>query len=413
MAFDSPDKPIIVQKFGGTTLSGPTAFASIEKIIRRQIENGHKIVAVVSAMGRGPKSNYAGDPYATDTLLSLLPKSPEYICLREKDLMMSCGEIISAVALACFLRKSGISARARTGIEAGIITDNNSCNAKILAVIPGRILNDLQIMDVVVVAGFQGISMSGRLTTLGRGGSDTTAIAIGHALNAETVEIYTDQKGIYSADPKEVPQAAHLDILNARDIIHMSWAGAEVLHPRAAELIDQYKVNVVLGQIENKHAATVISVDNEFESSRIVTAIAHSPDVTQFTIKRDSGDSDQLRMLDAFETVTNVSASMDMFTVTEDLIRFTVLSEKAGLVSAALSRRKHTSTTLSPCRKVSIVGSRMHGISGVMARFARALIKAEIQILQTVDSHATISALVNSKNAVKAQQVLHDEFIEI
>ncbi|MCD4652463.1 aspartate kinase [bacterium] len=413
MTVDMLNKPVIVQKFGGTTISGPSVLPQIEDVIRQRIESGFKVVVVVSAMGRGPSTgNKLGDPYATDTLLSLLPEATEHICLREKDLMMMCGEIISAVTLSCHLRQSGITSRARTGFEAGIITDNNSTNAKIKAVIPSRLFQDLRLMDVVVVAGFQGISLDGRITTLGRGGSDTTAIALGYALEAKQIEIYTDQKGIYSADPREVPKAMHLNILNARDIIHMSWAGAKVLHPRAAELIAKYKLNVSIGHLENQDKATIIELGEGFEVSSPVTAIAHSQDVTQFSVLRNL-DRDQSRMLDIFTTVTKASASMDMFTITDKLVRFTVSMEKTTLVSESLEQRGYTLETRYPCRKVSIVGAGMHGLSGVMARFAKVLISSGIEILQTVDSHATISALVSSENARLAQQVLHDEFIRI
>jgi len=406
-------RPVIIQKFGGTTLSGLNALDGVTRAIRTAVNGAYKVVAVVSAMGRGPDpaAGTSGDPYATDTLLSLLPKQSEYVCLREKDLMMMCGEIISAVTLACHLRQCGIAARARTGFEAGIITDEQSNAARILSVIPHRILNDMKLMDVVVVAGFQGISRQGKITTLGRGGSDTTAIALGNAIGADRIEIYTDQQGVYSADPRDVPDAVHLESINARDIVHMSWAGARVLHPRAAELIDRMNVSARIGMISAPEQATRIETREGYESERLVTAVAHGRDVTQFTVYR-GGDRDQSQLFDVFNTVTGASVSMDMFTVTETLVRFTVIAESTDTVQRHLTARKFDYECRLKCRKVSIVGAGMHGMSGVMARFTGALVSAGILIYQTVDSHATISALVPAEEAATAQQVLHQEFID-
>jgi len=408
---DRPDKPIIVQKFGGTTISDVDTFPDIERAIKHRLDEGYKIIAVVSAMGRGPDTEdpEKSNPYATDSLLSLLPED-EFVCLREKDLLMMCGEVISAIALSCHLRKAGITSRARTGFEAGILTDGNSSKARIQTIDPTRLFNDLCLMDVVVVAGFQGISSDGKITTLGRGGSDTTAVALGHAVNAELIEILTDQDGIFSADPRDVPDAIQLKTLHARDIVHMSWAGAKILDPRAAELIDKYKLNVHVGNIHQLDKATAIEISDEFESSMLVTAVAHAVDVTQFSVTRQS-DTDQSQLLKIFTSVTNAGISMDMFTVTENLVRFTVNRDQADIVRRILSNARFSVTVQEPCQKVSIVGAGMHGISGVMARFTRALVENGIQILQTVDSHATISALVNSTDAKIAQQVIHREFI--
>ncbi len=405
--------PIIIQKFGGTTMAGDGAFQRVETAIRRGLASGAKVVAVVSAMGRGPDQSIGrkGDPYATDTLLSLLPPNASFVCLREKDLLMMCGEIISAVSLACYLRSVGISARARSGFEAGIITDENSNRARIRDIIPDRLLNDLHLMDVVVVAGFQGISEKGKITTLGRGGSDTTAIALGKALDARSIEIYTDQTGVFSADPREVPDACLLDIINAKDIVHMSWAGAKVIDPRAAELLDRCRLNVRVGRVDRPQESTTIEVREGYESSRLITAIAHGDNVTQFTVFLD-GRSEQSYIAGIFEAISESSISMDMFTITEELARFTVEESQAYVVTKLLERIPCRFELRSECRKVSIVGAGMHKMKGVMARFMRSLVNAGITVLQTADSHATISALVMKEHSVQAQKVLHREFIE-
>jgi aspartate kinase len=404
--------PIIVQKFGGTTMHGPRAFESVKNTIAHALDEGHKVVAVVSAMGRGPDADTGspGDPYATDTLLTLLPDDPACICLREKDLLMMCGEILSAVKLACYLRSQNIAASARTGFEAGIITDENSGNARIKTVFPERVLNDLHDIDVVVVAGFQGMSQSGKITTLGRGGSDTTAVALGKALRAERIEIYTDQSGVYSADPRDVPGARHLQIMNAKDIVHMTWAGARVLHPRAAEMIDRFQLPVRVGSVTTPEISTTIEVSDTYESVQLITAVAHGETVTQISVFH-SIMGNAAFLADVFGLVSGASVSMDMFTVTDNLLQFTIDDCQTHTVVMLLEKNGYRCSTRTHCRKVSIVGAGMHKMKGVIARFSKALALAGIPILQTTDSHATISALVDAVHARKAQQVLHTEFL--
>lgn len=393
-------------------MQGPAACESIRHTISGALDAGRKVVAVVSAMGRGPDTTAGspGDPYATDTLLTLLPDDPASICLREKDLLMMCGEILSAVKLACYLRSKNITARARTGFEAGIITDENSGNARIKTVLPDRILCDLRLMDVVVVAGFQGISQSGKITTLGRGGSDTTAVALGKALQAERIEIYTDQTGVYSADPRDIPEAKHLQFINAKDIVHMTWAGAKVLHPRAAEMIDRFQLPVSVGSVTTPEISTSILVSESYESAQLITAVAHGETVTQISIFHPiMGNASFLA--DAFNLVSGASVSMDMFTVTDNLLQFTIDDCQTQTVVQLLEKNGYRCSARRNCRKISIVGAGMHKMKGVIARFSKALAQAGIPILQTTDSHATISALVDAIHARKAQQVLHAEFL--
>jgi aspartate kinase len=410
MTHDLP--PIVVQKFGGTTMQGDQSFSLVKCAIKRVLDSNRKVVAVVSAMGRGPdpSSGKIGDPYATDSLLGMLPSSSSFVCLREKDLVMMCGEIISAVALACQLRAAGVCARARTGAEAGIITDDNSTNARIKAIAPDRILNDLHIMDVVVIAGFQGISLSGKITTLGRGGSDTTAVAIGKALKAERTEIFTDQTGVFSADPRDVPDAVHLQVINAKDIMHMAWAGARVLHPRAAEIIDRFKLPVTVGSTKSLSEFTTIDSTEGMESSHLITAVAHGDVVSQFTVYSSINGNASFPAT-VFECISNASISMDMFTITESMLQFTVDQNNTHMVSAIMHKHSYSYSKRLDCKKVSVVGAGMHKMKGVMARFTRAMANAGVNIFQTTDSHATISALVNSSDARKAQQALHSEFI--
>ncbi len=392
---------VIVQKFGGTTTGDPLLRPQIYKRISETLKDGYRVIAVVSAMGRN------GAPYATETLLGLL-QNTRFTCRRERDLLMSCGESIAAVQIATELREFGVACIARAGFDAGIITDSEFGDARIIRIEPDRLKCDFEIYEVVVVAGFQGVSESGAITTLGRGGSDTSAIAIGAALNAERVEIYTDTEGVFSADPRIVPNARFLNEIHPEDIRQMAWQGAKVLHPRAVELAIRHDTQTRIGRVD-RSANTIVTKSFEYEA--IITGIACGPSVDQISVSLPIAD-DHAWATAVFEAVAAVGISMDMFTLTETLLRFTTPVVSREPLSQALKRLGADFSIRPNCAKVSIVGAGMHGMRGVMARFSRCLLDEGIRLIQTVDSHATISGLIRQEDADRAQIILHREFIE-
>ncbi|MEW6048068.1 MAG: aspartate kinase, partial [Bacillota bacterium] len=222
---------IVVQKFGGTSVATPETRRQVVRHIVRTRDDGYAVVAVVSAMGR------RGDPYATDTLLELLAKeagtTPDP---REQDQLLCCGEVIACTLVAQALIREGVAARSLTAAQAGIVTDEEYGEARVLQVRTERIRRELAAGRVPVVAGFQGITEAGEMTTLGRGGSDTTAAALGVALGAELVEIYTDVDGLKAADPRVVPEAPTLSSVAYREAAELAHLGARVVHPRAVEI---------------------------------------------------------------------------------------------------------------------------------------------------------------------------------
>jgi aspartate kinase len=222
-------------KFGGTSVRDDESRAAAVAQIRRHHESGKRIVVVVSAMGR------KGEPYATDTLIDLLREIGEPVSARELDLVMSCGETLSAAFFAHLLSKSKMPAIAFTGQQAGVVTDDAAGEAEILGVDPMLIRRALMQGKIAVVAGFQGADTDGEIRTLGRGGSDTSAVAIGAALEASVVEIYSDVDGIASADPRRVTEAPFMEEIGAEQILAMAEEGSRVIHPRAvkASLITQ------------------------------------------------------------------------------------------------------------------------------------------------------------------------------
>lgn len=233
---------ILVQKFGGTSVESYEKMNEVCKIIKSYKESKESLglVVVVSAMGR------QGAPYATDTLISLCDKINNEPSKRELDIIMSCGEMISGTILVNMLKSRKIDSVFLTGNQAGITTTDNFSNAKITDINPQRIFKELETGKVVVIAGFQGATESGEITTLGRGGSDTSAVAIGKALGCDVVEIYTDVDGIMTADPRVEPEAKVLKCIDYEEVFQMADKGAKVIHPRAVQLAKSANITLCI-----------------------------------------------------------------------------------------------------------------------------------------------------------------------
>ncbi|HEX6923354.1 MAG TPA: aspartate kinase, partial [Bacillales bacterium] len=226
-------KKTIVQKFGGTSLKGEIDREKASAHVQEAVKEGYKVVVVVSAMGR------ESDPYATDTLLGLVGGTGTKINDREWDMIVSCGEVISSVVFSNLLNNAGLKATALTGAQAGFRTSGDHRNAKIVDMKCERLRETLKDHDVVVVTGFQGRTKNGDVTTIGRGGSDTSAAALGAALGAEWIDIFTDVDGVMTADPRIVSQAQPLSIVTYNEISNLAYQGAKVIHPRAVEIAMQ------------------------------------------------------------------------------------------------------------------------------------------------------------------------------
>ncbi len=393
-------KKLLVAKFGGTSLETPENRHIAVEHCRNLLEETEKLVVVVSAMGR------AGDPYATDTLLELLPGETS---TREKDRLMACGEVISSIVMASALRRAGIDSEALTGWEAGIETDGVSGNARIVSVDTGRIMESLEENRVVVIAGFQGQAPGGHLNTLGRGGTDTTAVILAVALKADEVMLYKTVDSVYTADPDKVPSVRKIKRISAEDLRQMAWQGAKVVHPRAAEAALSSGLSLQVRSFSSGKVVTDV-LPEPLEDTRYIVGVASGPVVTGFTVQGTGKPSAFFSML--FRSVADSGVSMDMFSVHGCTASFTVPIQSTEEVSSLLESRGLGFTTVSPCVKVSIVGAGMHGLRGVMARFCEALDRSGIDALQTVDSHATISALVALDKRDIALSQLHREFVE-
>ncbi|WP_427051558.1 aspartate kinase [Paenibacillus sp. TC-CSREp1] len=399
---------IMVQKFGGTSLSTVQAREHVLRHVKRELEAGFNLVIVVSAMGR------RGEPYATDTLLDWAAQNGNALSAREKDLLLCCGEIISATTLSSLLEHEGIPTSVLTGAQAGFVTDDNFGNARILDVRPVRVLEQLQEGRVVIVTGFQGQTEKGDFTTLGRGGSDTSATALGAALRAEMVDIYTDVNGILTADPRIVEDARPLTVVSYAEICNMAHHGAKVIHPRAVEIAMQSQIPVRVRSTFADTEGTLVTHPEGFKDvqtgiiDRYVTGIAYVSNVTQITVDVPGG-ADRLQ-LKVFKTMAENSISVDFINVTPSGVVYTVFdsdSEKAIRVLQEIGLKPQS---LSGCAKVSVIGGGINGVPGIMARIVESLTMADIQILQSADSNTTIWVLVKKEDMVQALRALHASF---
>jgi len=399
---------IVVQKFGGTSVATPEVRAkAVQKVINAK-KSGYHPVVVVSAMGR------KGAPYATDTLIDLAKN--EYVDThpREMDLLMSCGEIISSVIMVNALRAKGYEAVALTGGQAGIITDNNYGNANILRVQPDKIRMYLEMGKIPVVAGFQGVTEDGDITTLGRGGSDTTAAALGKALSASFIEIYTDVDGIMTADPRIVPNASVLKHLTYSEVLQMADQGAKVIHPKAVEIAMSCNIPLIIKNINGNGPGTMVSSyyesdyaqTAEHDPNQVVTSISHMLNRTQVIIENLDP---QLQNIVLSRLAEN-GISIDLINIFPDKMVFTIDGNDSDKTRTILDQLGCSCSMIYNCSKISAIGNRMRGVPGVMARIIKALLNNQIQVLQTADSHTTISCLIKGEDTAKALMALHDEF---
>lgn len=283
MTGSSSNDSIIVMKFGGTSVQTEESRRHVIRHIRRNVESGKKVVAVVSAMGR------KGDPYATDTLISFLKDIGEPVNPAELDSVMSIGERLSSAYFSHLLTMNEIPAAAFTGGQAGILTDDNPGNAEILEINTSRIRKALSEGKTAVVAGFQGITSEGDVRTLGRGGSDTSAVALGSSLGAEVVEIYSDVDGIANCDPRQIPQAVFMDSVSVTQILTMADEGSNVIHPRAVKASLKTKIEIVVRNTFNEQSGTIIFHNAPDQQSDQV-ALAHRDELCliEFDKKTDA-----------------------------------------------------------------------------------------------------------------------------
>ena len=394
---------IVVQKFGGTSVKDDEARHTAMKHVAYAVKKGFKAAVVVSAIGR------KGAPYATDSLLELVGNEKSKLSPREMDMLVSVGEVISAAVFCEMLKENGLKATAMTGPDAGFKTNNDYRNAKVLDVEKQNVMEAFKAFDVVVVAGFQGLSKSGHVTTLGRGGSDTSAALLGAALGAEYCDIFTDVSGMMTADPRLVEKAKFLKNVSYEEVANMAHEGAKVIHPRAVEVAQQAHLPLRIRSTwdDVDETGTVISDRNlTINHYRTVTGIAHQTGLTQFTVKADDCSADKL-----FDLLAVNGLSVDFINISPEKYVFNLNREHSLVAKTVLSKAKIPVSIVEDCVKVSIVGAGIMGTPGVTAKMVGALMREKIEILQTTDSYTTIWVLVHGKDLKRAVNVLHETFL--
>ncbi|MDQ6929166.1 MAG: aspartate kinase [Candidatus Eremiobacteraeota bacterium] len=395
-------REIAILKFGGTSLATAESRTTALQRVGEACDCGFATVVVCSAMGRAP------EPYATDTLLTIASGANKSNA--NSDLLLACGELISAAAFAEALKARGIAARALTGAQAGILTDATFGDAKIVRVAPDRVRSLLDEGIVPVVAGFQGMTMSGDITTLGRGGTDLSAIALGNALGAARIDIYTDVSGAMTGDPRRVAGARTIERAELLEMSELAEHGAKVMHSKAAEFARATQTPYA---IKGLHSDVGTVVEENVDHHRPVTGVTSAGGLTFVRIIRGDLEDQSARMeleMMMFERLAEAGVSLDQININSAGVFFVVAPQDGPRVRGLLADLNMAVRMREDCAKISIVGAGMRGAPGVMYRIVQALSAANVEIIHCTDSNITISIVVPQKDVATAEQAVHDRF---
>lgn len=403
--------PIVVQKYGGSSVADPDKIRNVARRVAKSHDSGNQVVVVISAMGD-----------TTDDLIDLAHKITEQPSSRELDVLLSTGEIVSSALLAMALQKMGYKAISLNGRQAGIRTDNSYSKARILKVESERIVEELNDSNIVVVAGFQGITEESDITTLGRGGSDTTAVALAISLRAKVCERFTDVDGIYTADPRFCNEAHKLKEIQYEEMLELTSSGSKAIHYRAVELAGVYNMPILVASSFNESPGTLIhggdSMDSSLEVRNKVRGIAHDLDVAKISL---IGIPNQPGVAAAiFEPLSAGGVSVDTivqnaFQENATDLTFTVAKgdvKKALAIVEPLAKKINAKEVVSDTKlgKVSIVGTGMQNTPGYAARMFSALSKEGINIQLITTSEIRITCIIDELRVKDAVRALHRSF---
>ena len=399
---------LIVQKFGGTSVADVECLRNVAKIVTNAKKNGNKVVVVVSAQGE-----------TTDDLEKKAFEINEKPSKREMDVLLSSGEQISVSLLAMAIEKLGFSVISLTGWQAGFKTEPNHCNARIKKIDTSRLEHEMDLNKIVIVAGFQGIDQFGDITTLGRGGSDTSAVALAAALNADLCQIYTDVDGIYTADPNMVKNAIKLNSISFDEMLELTTLGAQVLHSRSVEMAKRYNVNLeVLSSFENIPGTKIKEkISMEKLLVRGITKDDDTSRIALLNVPNRPGFAYQIfSLMGKYDVNVDVILQSIGRGETKD-VSFTVPTSQMKLAVEVLEKNTDAIGTdkiqvTDSISKVSIVGAGMQTNPGVAAKMFEALYDAEINIQMISTSDIKISVLIDQKYSDRALNALHEAFFE-
>ncbi len=398
---------LIVQKFGGTSLADASRIKNVARRVVAEYRKGNQMVVVVSAMGD-----------TTDDLIALSRQITDNPSPREMDVLLSTGERISSALLAMAIKSLGVEVISLTGRQAGIKTDMVYNKARIIDVESDRMREELAKSKILIVAGFQGLNQYGDITTLGRGGSDTTAVVLAAALQADLCEIYTDVDGVYTTDPRVVPEARKLATITYDEMLELAHLGAGVLHPRSVECAKHYGIPLHVRSSFNDNPGTIVKEEADMEKNMVITGVTYNKNVAKLSV---FGVPDQPGIAyKIFKKLADKNISVDMivqsamrdginaisFTVTQDDLPISIETIEETVKEIGAQGYSHNADV----SMVSIVGAGMNSNPGVAAMMFGVLSEEGINIHMISTSDIKISCIVKNKDAEQAVKALHKKF---
>ncbi|WP_230129939.1 aspartate kinase [Bacillus sp. CECT 9360] len=398
---------LIVQKFGGTSVGDIERIHNVATRVIEEVEQGNEVVVAVSAMGK-----------TTDKLVEMAKEISSAPSKREMDMLLTTGEQVTIGLLTMALLQKGHEAISFTGWQAGIKTEPVHGNARIMDIDTSRIKKQLELGKIVVVAGFQGMTESGEIATLGRGGSDTTAVALAAALNADRCDIYTDVTGVFTTDPRYIKDARKLQSVSYDEMLELANLGAGVLHPRAVEFAKNYQIPLEVRSSIEKETGTLIEEEATMEQNLIVRGIAFEDGITRVTIFGLPSTRGTLSGIFTLLAKNHINVDIIIQSITEEQTTNLSFSIKTVDLEDTLNVLEKSKETLgfdrveteSGLAKVSIVGSGMVSNPGVAAEMFEVLADSGMQIRMVSTSEIKVSTVINAGHMVKAVEALHVAF---
>ena len=398
---------LIVQKFGGTSVANVEKIQNVATRVIEEKNRGNHVIVVVSAMGK-----------STDELVGLAKEISSSPNKREMDMLLTTGEQITISLLAMALTEKGYPAVSLTGWQAGIKTEPVHGNARIVDIDTNRLETELSQGKIVIVAGFQGITEDGAISTLGRGGSDTTAVALAAALKAEKCDIYTDVTGVYTTDPRYVKNARKLSSVSYDEMLELAHLGAGVLHPRAVEFAKNFNIPIEVRSSIEREAGTIIEEEVNMEQNLVVRGIAFENEITRVTV---------VGLPNSLTGLSVIFSELAKNHINVDIIIQNTLAEQSTNLSFSIKKDdlEETIHVLENCKdklnysriesetglaKVSIVGSGMVSNPGVAAEMFEVLASNNIEVKMVSTSEIKVSTVIGQEKMVEAVEVLHEAF---
>ena len=397
---------LIVQKFGGTSVKDAERIRNVAEIVTSTYKKGNDVVVVVSAQGD-----------TTDDLIAKAAEITERPTNREMDMLLASGEQISASLLAMCVQDMGFPAISLTGWQAGFLTSSAHTGARIRRVTPDRIRREIELKKIVIVCGFQGLSRYDDITTLGRGGSDTSAVAIAAAMHADLCQIYTDVEGVYTADPRKVPNALKLEEISYDEMLELATLGAQVLNNRSVEMAKKYNIELEVLSSYTKVPGTIVKEKVNMEKM-LISGVAKDTDVARISVTCVPDRPGMVFKLFSKLAAKKINVDVILQSVgrnsTKD-IAFTVARNKgveAKDICEDFARTVGAGVVDydDDVAKVSIVGAGMESHAGVAAKMFEALYDRQINIRMIATSEIKVSVIINKDEADRAVSAIHDKF---